>query len=493
MDKQIKLADVECVDNRKIEGIEELAANIAAVGLLQPIILVETEDGKYRVVDGRRRFHALEHLKRKALFEDQYVIWSGDQYQEREAAFCANFARQNLTLAEEVEALRHITDTAEGVAKMLGKTPAWVALRRNLANLTGKWVEVLNHPEDYPQWTAAKLEIIARETPKEQKDFEDNIYDHYTLPELKDHFADAHRQISAFIFDTSACKECLKRSDAQGLLFADDDFKDARCLDLACFVHKAVELAKSRLDEPGILYPMHGDGWYNDEDYQLAEDTKAPYPHGYKEVRKPKKGEKPNAVIVCGEGIGEYRVVVPLDKHGATKREKTAAPEEKHEKTVAEREAELAAKRTKLALQKLLERLREKDTVSDWMMRGHYDGQKAHISCLKLAMWYGLRGDEERTYSYSWNKPMWRTEAEFETQVLAFAIERWRNIIVSEIGRTLSEIRPEVGPGICGLLFLDWDDLFMKPAAAEIPEPKALITARIKEQQQANKKAKAKK
>ena len=48
--KQIKLADVACVDNRKMTGIEELAANIEAIGLLQPILLTtEPEDKRKKI------------------------------------------------------------------------------------------------------------------------------------------------------------------------------------------------------------------------------------------------------------------------------------------------------------------------------------------------------------------------------------------------------------------------------------------------------------
>jgi len=496
--KQIKLADVECTDNRAMNGIEELAANIAAVGLLQPVILTPAaENGKYRVVDGRRRFRALEHLKREALEFDQYVIWTGNQYQEREAAFCANFARQNLTLAEEVEALRNIYDTNEGVAKLLGKTPAWVALRRNLANLTDKWREVLNHPEEYPQWTAAKLELIARETPETQNEFaEDWIDSDFTIAELKEEFADAHRLISAFPFGTAECMECAKRSGAQGLLFSDYDPKKDCCLDMQCFVRKAVAFARQRLAEPGIAYTVRGsNGCFSDEDSALAEEFPNNYPYQYKEVRKPRKGEKPNAVVVCGEEIGEYRVVVPREGQFDNKNDTGAkngangANGEKREKTVAEREVDLLKKRNKLALQKLKEWLDGDDnTFESWKARSDKDRKQGHEICLKLAMWYGIDTSHGAWGDY-WYRPIWQDVKEFEAVVFKNAKRAWRNILFGELNKTLENISMEAGSGICGLLFLDWDELFMKPAIAQLPEPKALIAARIKEQQAARKAA----
>lgn len=495
MGKQIKLTDVACVDNRKMTGIEELAANIEAIGLLQPILLTtEPEDSQggktYGVVDGRRRFRALEHLKREYLEPGQYVIFQGKVGQEKQAAFSANFARQQLTLAEEVEALKNLGGSQASIAALLGKTEQWVALRQNLANLTGKWLEVLHDPEAYPQWTPAKLELIARETPEEQKEFEDWIDNHFTLAEIKEHFADAHRLISAFPFDTTACKVCPKSTGAQGALFADYDAKKDCCLDLHCFVRKAVEFARQRLSEPGILYTVRGDGWYGDEDDKLASEFKHNYASHYKEVRKPRKGEKPNAVVVCGEHIGEYRFVVPREgQFDNPSKKDAAAPEEKKEKTVAEREAALAAKRNKLALQKLKEWIDGEDnTFETWIARSEKDEKQMHEICLKLAMWYGI-DTSPGSWGDAWYKPVWRDVKEFEEVVFQNAKRVWRNILFTELDRTLDHISAEAGPGIGGLLFLDWSASFFEPAEREIPEPKSLVAARIKEQQAARESA----
>lgn len=491
-DRKIKLADVACVDNRKMTGIEELAANIEAIGLLQPILLTtEPEDSQggktYGVVDGRRRFRALEQLKREYLEPGQYVIFQGKVGQEKQAAFSANFARQQLTLAEEVEALKNLGGSQASIAALLGKTEAWVALRQNLANLTGEWIKVLNDPEEYPQWTPAKLELVARETPEVQQEFEQRIYTNYTIAELKKRFAAEHRLISTFPFDIAACKECPKTTGAQGALFADYDAKKDRCLDLHCFIRKAVEFTRQRLFEPEICYPVRDqNGWLGHEDYELANEFKNIYEYEYKECRKPKKGEKPNAVVLCGEHIGEYRVAVPRKgQFDNPSKKSAAAPEERKEKTVAEREAALKAKRVKLALQKLKEWLDGTDnTFETWIARGEKDEKQMHEICLKLAMWYGI-DTSPGSWGDAWYKPVWRDVKEFEEVVFQNAKRAWRNILLTELDRTLDHISAEAGPGICGLLFLDWSASFFEPAEREIPEPKSLIAARIKEQQAA--------
>ena len=44
------------------EGIEELTASIAALGVLQSLVVRKTNRGKYAIIAGRRRYRALPLL-----------------------------------------------------------------------------------------------------------------------------------------------------------------------------------------------------------------------------------------------------------------------------------------------------------------------------------------------------------------------------------------------------------------------------------------------
>lgn len=492
--KQIKLADVACVDNRKMEGIEELAANIAALGLLQPILLTnepeKSEGGKpYGVVDGRRRFRALEQLKREFLEPGEYVLFQGGITKEREAAFCANFARQNLTLAEEVEALKNLGGSQASIAALLGKTEQWVALRQNLANLSGVWVKVLNNPEEYPCWSASKLELVARETPEVQEYLAQYTYSDLPTKRIMEMAAKKHRLLSAAPFDTACCKDCPKRTGAQGVLFAELNDKHDSCLDAECFSAKALELVKKLRTEKKLI-PVRGDGSHVGAERTYAEKCKALYSWDYDKLRKPKKGEEPNAIIVSGSGIGKL-MVVETKRAVASSASETAENPEKHEKTVAEREAELKAKRVKLALGKLKEWLGGKANTADaWIKRSGYAADAVHEMCVKYAVWFGVDGEID--YQRRWKLPDWTkiTNEIFHKSVFVHAVKHFDKRICEELTRTLADIDVKCGDDICGLLFLDWDKLFFEPAVAEIPEPKSLIAARIKEKQaKAEKKA----
>lgn len=141
---QIKISDIQCIDNRSKDekAIRELAENIGALGLLNPITL-QKNDGKhlYKVIAGRRRFRALQLLERTELKEGEYRIVDADADM---VAFCENFHRSQLTIQEELEQLKYLSDKYGSgniafFAKELGKSEAWVRTRVRLLNLSPKW------------------------------------------------------------------------------------------------------------------------------------------------------------------------------------------------------------------------------------------------------------------------------------------------------------------------------------------------------------------
>lgn len=249
---ELKIIDIECTDNRKMSGIEELAANIAAVGLIQPLALKDEGNGRYRVVAGRRRFRALQRLGWEKLQGSQYVICDADP---ELAAFCENFHRANLALAEEVEQFNQLKSghTIQELAAMLGKTPQYVALRLNLTNLSPAWKTVLENPEKYSQWTPAKLEFIAkqpREIQEEVENWIDSTIGSYSVGEIRRRLEYDYTALKSALFDTADCLNCPKRSGAAELLFPELEEKGDNCLDRSCFELKMIRhiLKKNRRD-----------------------------------------------------------------------------------------------------------------------------------------------------------------------------------------------------------------------------------------------------
>ncbi len=489
----IKLTDIECIDNRKMEGIEDLAANIAAVGLIQPIALATTETG-WSVVAGRRRFRALQQLGRESLNPNEYVLCNAHPGL---AAFCENFHRANLTLAEEVEQFNDLNHgcTVRELAALLGKTPEYVALRLNLANLSGKWKEVLNSPEEYPQWTPAKLEMIAKQPPSVQKEQEAIIEYAFTMKGLSGKLEGGYCELKDVAFDTAECSGCSRRSGAADLLFPELSEKSDMCLDKECFEKKLlkhilaeVSAIQKRLKEDPDAEPFYlfyeSSPCYGTAARKALSDVD--YENYFTREKKGKKAD--NAYCVWGKGAGTYCRVKPKgswtkpinpkpDATGAT----PSGDVVKTGKTLADREQELKAKRDKVAIEELRAFI-EDETFFDCLVTSFGDELNEHM--LRLALTFGYHnyfGGREKTYfselpqslseDHFLAKSLWRSLKHTFTGKLREAVDN----------KTLKEISDSNAVMICEFLRLDWARDYFAAAVEEIPEPKALLKAREEE------------
>ena len=127
----------------KAEGIEGLAASIAAHGLRQNLNTMPREDGKgFEVVAGGRRLRALKHLvKTGQLAKDApipcLVLAEGDD--PAEISLAENTLREAMHPDDQCAAFSALIDkggTAEEVAARFGVTPAVVRQRLKLAGVS---------------------------------------------------------------------------------------------------------------------------------------------------------------------------------------------------------------------------------------------------------------------------------------------------------------------------------------------------------------------
>ena len=79
------------------EKLQELSASIKEHGLLQPIVVVEDEDGTYTLVAGERRLraHKLANIE-----EIKAIIVDKDEFKLRELALIENIQRDDLNIIE---------------------------------------------------------------------------------------------------------------------------------------------------------------------------------------------------------------------------------------------------------------------------------------------------------------------------------------------------------------------------------------------------------
>lgn len=105
------------------QPLQELADSIRENGLLQPIVVRQTEGGTYQIVAGERRWRA---CRLAGLTEIPAVIVEADTARTMELALIENLQREDLTPIEVANGYKALMEqyglTQEEVAKRLGKS-----------------------------------------------------------------------------------------------------------------------------------------------------------------------------------------------------------------------------------------------------------------------------------------------------------------------------------------------------------------------------------
>ncbi len=117
------------------DSLNELAASIAARGVIQPILVTPLTKGKYQLVAGERRWRAAQRAK---LHEIPAVVRSLDMREIMALALIENLQREDLNPLEEARAYNRLADqdglTQSEIAKLVDKSRSHVAnIQRLLA------------------------------------------------------------------------------------------------------------------------------------------------------------------------------------------------------------------------------------------------------------------------------------------------------------------------------------------------------------------------
>ena len=120
-------------------ALDELAASIAARGVIQPVIVTPQGAGQYRLVAGERRWRAAQ---RAQLHEIPAIIRDLDEREVTALALIENLQREDLNPIEEARAYHRLSEGIDGmgamtqaeIAKLVDKSRSHVA---NLQRLLG--------------------------------------------------------------------------------------------------------------------------------------------------------------------------------------------------------------------------------------------------------------------------------------------------------------------------------------------------------------------
>lgn len=125
-------------------ALDELAASIAARGVIQPVIVTPHGVGKWRLVAGERRWRAAQ---RAQLHEIPAIIRDLDEREVTALALIENLQREDLNPIEEARAYHRLAEdeglTQAEIAKLVDKSRSHVANLQRLLGLPESVIELV--------------------------------------------------------------------------------------------------------------------------------------------------------------------------------------------------------------------------------------------------------------------------------------------------------------------------------------------------------------
>ncbi|MGL4972975.1 MAG: nucleoid occlusion protein [Culicoidibacterales bacterium] len=127
------------------QALEELAASIQEHGILQPIVVRKTQEGKYEIIAGERRFRASQKIGATTV---PVIIKDMSDEQSAALAIIENIQRENLSVIEEATAYQKLMSLhglkQEELAKRIGKSQSTIANKLRLLKLSSVIKDALN-------------------------------------------------------------------------------------------------------------------------------------------------------------------------------------------------------------------------------------------------------------------------------------------------------------------------------------------------------------
>ena len=146
------------------DSLREMATSIATYGVLQPLLLVKTEGGRYLIIAGERRFRAsmLAGLKKVPA-----IIREFTPQQIQEISLIENLHREDLNAIEAAEGMRELMDnhglTQEEVAVRIGKSRPYVTNTLRLLQLPDEVTELVREGKLSPGHARTLISIDDKE------------------------------------------------------------------------------------------------------------------------------------------------------------------------------------------------------------------------------------------------------------------------------------------------------------------------------------------
>lgn len=242
------------------EEVDGLAASISTSGLINPITIAGTGDGKYRVVAGERRLRACKLLGHDKI---PAIIIEADENRLMEIQLVENCQRKDINPIEELDAFTTLLMNGyrpEDISRQIGKPQKYVHTRLKLAGLSDHAKSLLFN-DDIDLSHCRYLCVMSKEI--QEKALETLMYEtasgelkYLPAKNFEDFFIKNQSiKLSIAHFDTSfeypamqPCDKCPHNSGVNTLLF-DGISKEHICNDQQCFKAKTEIFISSKIKE----------------------------------------------------------------------------------------------------------------------------------------------------------------------------------------------------------------------------------------------------
>lgn len=343
--KKISIKDIVLskTNPRKIfdkEKIKELSESIKTHGVLQSI-LVRPKGKKYELVCGARRLKASKLAKLEEI-PAQISDLTDDECFEKQ--IIENLEREDVHPLNEAIAFKKLVIkkySPEDIATKISKSVSYVITRLQLNKLTKSWKDLffndetvnISHALIVSKLSESDQEIILEKGKnyngsfKSVKEFKSLVENNITNSldnasfDVKD---------SELIKKGVSCVDCLKRSGANSLLFADIENKD-RCFDSPCFTLKTsihtLNMVNSIIDKSeDVLFIQHSNSDINKGVLKLINAHKLSVLVQYVDfyTTSSKKGKK--ALWLNGKDAGK---IITIEVNSKKEKNKNSEPTKK--------------------------------------------------------------------------------------------------------------------------------------------------------------------
>jgi len=232
---EINITDILVEDNPRTDfaKLEELAASMKEKGLITPIVVEPTDDGKFKLVVGERRLRAAKSLNWPTIRATKKTC-DGN---ELEIHLIENIQRQDLNPVEEGLAMKKVMKkkklSAKQVAQDIGKTELFVERRLELLKASDNVQKAIRDGKIKLGHGVALSQVSEKK--KQDKILKEIIRDKLTVDSTCRSIRSASRRLEDAQFGTDKCKGCRFNGGEQTLLDESEGSLKNLCLDRSCF------------------------------------------------------------------------------------------------------------------------------------------------------------------------------------------------------------------------------------------------------------------